>query len=129
MRTKTPAFVSLLVVILTGAIGVAIVVSVLGLGIGAARDGLAGEQSGKAKELAVACVEHALEYVRSSTAYLGNDNLSLGSGSCTYAVTDLGGESRQVIATGTVGTVVRKLTVVIAAINPTIIISSWQETP
>jgi hypothetical protein len=125
----TPGFISLLVVALMGAIGVSVVVAVLVLGLNAARDSFALERAGQAKELAIACVENSLESIRASTAYLGTANLTLASGTCTATVTDLGGESRQIVSTGTVGTVVRRLTVVIAAINPNVLISSWQETP
>lgn len=126
---RSPGFVSLLAVSLVGMIGISVVVAVLVFGLNSSRDSFAMEQAGKAKELAIACVENALESIRASTAYLGNGNLTLASGTCTYAVTDLGGESRQILSTGTSGMVVRKLTVIIAAINPTILISSWQETP
>ncbi len=110
-------------------VGISIVVAVLVFGINTSRDSFALEQAGKAKELAIACVENSLESIRASTAYLGSANLTLSSGTCTATVSDLGGESRQIVSTGTVGTVVRRLTVVIAAINPQVIISSWQETP
>lgn len=122
-----PSFISLLLVILTGAIATTVAVSVLYVGISGSRDALVLQQAGNAKLFATACVENALESIRQSTAYLGNGNLAIGSGSCTYAVTDLGGESRHIVATGTIGTVVRRLTVVVGAINPVILISSWQE--
>lgn len=126
---QPPGFISLLVVTLVGAIGVSVVVAVLVFGLNTSRDSFAVEQTGKAKELATACVENSLELIRATSTYTGTSNLSLGSGTCTATVTDLGGESRQIVSSGTVGTIVHRLTVITAGINPEILISSWQDTP
>lgn len=128
-QKREPGFISLLVVMLVGVMGVSIVVGVLVFGLNSARDSFAIEQVGKAKQAAIACVEDALELIRASTTYVGTNNLTLATGTCSATTTDLGSESRQIVSTGTVGTIVHRLTVVVAAINPDILISSWQDTP
>ncbi len=122
-------FVALLAVLISGAVAVAIGVSLIMLGIGASRTSLAVEQSGQAKALANDCAEEALQKIRESTTFSGNGNLSIGGGTCTYAVTAGSGQTRLISATGTNGSIMRKVTISITQINPTITISSWQETP
>lgn len=126
-RTQNQGFVTLLTVLIVSAVGVAISSSLLLLGIGNARAGLAVQQSKQAATLADACAEEALQQMRFSTAYSGTASLTLGAGTCSYTVTVLTGENRDVQATGTVGTIVRKVEVTISALTPKTVISSWQE--
>ena len=120
-------YVALITVLITGAIGVAIATSLLLLGLGSSRTSFALEQSNQAKALANACAEEALQQIRDSTAFTGTGNLTLGQGSCAYTVTNDGGENRTVTASGTVGTVVRKIKIIVNTINPAINLTSWQE--
>lgn len=122
-------YITLISVLVLGAVGVAITLSLLLLGVGSSRTSFALEQSNQAKGLANACAEEALQQIRDATAFTGNGNLSLGQGTCAYTVTSQGGSNRTVDATGTVGTVVRKVRVSITAINPSIVTSSWEEIP
>ena len=122
-------YVTLISVLVVGAVGVVIALSLILLGSGASRTSFALQQSAQAKGLANACAEEALEQIRESTAFTGSGNLTLGQGTCSYTVTNTGGTNRTVTTSGTVGTIVRKLTIIITAINPLIIVSSWQEGP
>ncbi len=122
-------FITLISVLIVGAVGAAIATSLILLGIGSSRSSFAVEQSNQAKGLVNACVEEALEQIRSSTPYTGSGNLSFGQGGCSYVVTSQGGENRIIAASSTVGTIVRKGQVVINQINPTIGVVSWQELP
>lgn len=124
---RQKGYIALITVLVTGAVGVAIAVSLLLLGLGSSRTSFALEQSNQAKALANACAEEALQQIRDSTSFTGTGNLSLGQGTCSYTVTNDGGENRTVTASGTVGTVVRKVKIIINAINPAIILASWQE--
>lgn len=130
-NVKTPArnsgYITLMSVLVVGAVGVIIATSLLLLGISSARSSFAGVQSNQALGLADACVEEGLEQIRELTSYTGTGNLSLGQGSCTYTVTSQGGNNRTIQASSTVGTLVRKVNVVITAINPLITVSTWQE--
>ena len=120
-------YITLVSVLVVGAVGVAIATSLILLGVGSSRTSFAIEQSNQAKGLANACAEEALEQIRDSTPFTGTDNLTLGQGTCSYTVTSQGGQNRTITASGTVSTVVRKVKIIINTINPTITVTSWQE--
>ena len=118
---------TLMSVLIVGAIGLSVGVSLLLLGLGNSKTNLALEQSNQAKALANACAEEALQQIRDSESYVGTGSLALGEGTCLYTVTNTGGTTRKITASGTVGSVVRKNQITISAIAPLIVISSWQE--
>lgn len=122
-------YITLISVLVVGAVGLALTTSLLFLGLGSSRTSFALEQSGEARALADACAEEGLQQIRSSTGYVGTGNLSLGNGTCTYTVTSQGGSNRTITASSTIGTIVRKVRVVITKINPVITASTWQEVP
>ena len=122
-------YVTLISVLVVGAVGVAIALSLILLGAGSSRTSFALQQSVQAKGLANACAEEALEQIRESTLFTGSGNLTIGQGTCSYTVTDTGGTNRTVTASGTVGTIIRKVSISITAINPLIVVTSWQEGP
>lgn len=120
-------YIVLITVLVIGAIGVAIAVSVIWLGLGGSKSSFAFEQSNQAKALANACSEEALQQIRDSTPFTGSGSLTLGQGSCSYTVAASGGQNRTITSSGTVGTIVRKVKIIIDTINPTINVTSWQE--
>ncbi|OGY60014.1 MAG: hypothetical protein A3B23_02965 [Candidatus Colwellbacteria bacterium RIFCSPLOWO2_01_FULL_48_10] len=120
-------FITLVSVLIAGAVGVAAATSLILLGIGFSRTSFSIEQSNQAKALANACAEEALQQIRSSTPFTGSGNLSLGQGTCNYTVTSLGGQIRHIEAYGTVGDIVRRVEADIDKITPDINITSWQE--
>ena len=122
-------YIALLSVILIGIISVSVGVSLVLLGLGSSRDSFALQQSGQAKALANACAEEGLQKIRESTAFTGTGSLSLDSGTCSYMVASQGGSNRTVTSTATVSATVRKISLTITQINPTITVSSWLETP
>jgi len=65
-------YVVLLSILIVGAVGMAVTVSLLLLGLGSSRTSFAYEQSGYAKSLASACAEEALQQVRDSTSFTGS---------------------------------------------------------
>jgi hypothetical protein len=125
---KRPGYVLLLSVLIMSAVGAAVTVSLLLLGLAASRTSFASARSSQARTLADACAEEALEQLRLSSSYLGSGNLTLGAGNCTYSVTDAGVGSRNITAAGTVGTVVRRLSTSVTAYNPYLTLPNWQET-
>lgn len=120
-------YIALITVLVIGAVGVAVAVSVILLGVGSARTSFAIEQSNQAKALANACAEEALQQIRDSVLFEGTGNFTLGQGSCTYTVAKLTDQNRTITATGTVGTIVRKVSIALDEITPSINITSWQE--
>jgi hypothetical protein len=122
-------YITLMSVLVVGAIGISISASLLLLGLGSSRTSYATQQMYQAKALANACAEEAMEQIRALTSYTGNGNLSFSNGNCTYIVTSGGGQNRAIAASGTVGSMVRKVSVVVSSIEPLITISTWQEVP
>ena len=125
---KNQGFVALVAVLVIGAVGLSIPTTLLLLGLGFSKTALATVQSGQARSLAIACAEDALEKLRESVYYAGNETKIFSSGSCQIQLISGNGNTNRVLTVmGTVGTVVRKITVQISVINPTISVTSWQE--
>jgi hypothetical protein len=120
-------YIALISVLVVGAVGISVTVSLILLGLGSSRTSLALEQSNQARGLVNACAEEALQQIRNSTPYTGTGTLTLGQGDCNYTVTSQGGSNRTVDSTGIVGTVTRKAKIIISAIQPKIIVTSWKE--
>ena len=125
--TQKNGFITLISVLVVGALGVAISVSLLLLGLNSSRTSFAYEQSNQTKALANACAEEGLQQIRDSTSFTGTGSLTLVQGTCSYTVTSQGGSNRTITSTGTVGTIIRKVKIIISGINPTITATSWQE--
>jgi type II secretory pathway pseudopilin PulG len=115
-------FSTLFIVIVIGSIMLGLATSSLWSVLGS----IDNKDSGQAKSLVNACAEVALEAMRENTNYLGSGSETIGSNTCTYTVTNGGGNNRTIIASGSVGIITRKLRITTSAFNP-IIISSWQE--
>ncbi|MEK7180931.1 MAG: hypothetical protein AAB738_01170 [Patescibacteria group bacterium] len=134
LKTKTyhlqpgkGGFITLMSVIITSAIGIAIASAILLLGVGSAKSSIVVEQSSQAKNLATACAEDALERIKELPSFTGLGNLSINQGNCSYSVTNnLAPQSKMINATGTVSTVIRKVNVTVTQINPKIRYT-WQE--
>lgn len=126
-NTRHSGYIALVSVLVVGAVGTAITLSLIFLGIGASRTSFAYEQSNQAKGLANLCAEEAMQQIRDSALFIGSDTFALGMGTCSYTVTSQGSENRTIIVSGTVGTIIRKIRVIIDRIDPTIQVVSWQE--
>lgn len=120
-------FIALMGVLLVGAIGVAAVLAVIQLGVEYTQLALVNQQEHHAKAYASACAEEALEQLRSNIAYVGTTTLSFSFGTCTGVVINTGGVTRTIDSTGTVATIVKRVKVLVSALNPQITVSSWQE--
>ncbi|MDD5416182.1 MAG: hypothetical protein PHE48_04235 [Candidatus Daviesbacteria bacterium] len=120
-------YIALITVLVAGAVGVAIAVSLLLLGLGSSRTSFSLEQSNQAKALVNACSEEALQQISNSIPFEGTGSLTLSQGSCSYTVTKLTGQNRTITASGTVGTIIRKASITLDKIRPSINITSWQE--
>ncbi len=120
-------YITLLSVLVVGAIGLSITVALLLSGLSASRTSLTAQMSAYAKMINNACAEEALEKIRENISFTGTNNLTFTLGSCTYTVTNTGGETRTIATSSTVGTIVKKINITIDDINPRINILSWQE--
>lgn len=124
---KRSGYIALIAVLFFVAIGGAIATSLILLGVGVSRTSFALDQSYQAKALANACAEEALQQIRESVPFSGTGSLTLGQGSCSYTVVKLTGQNRTLTSNGTVGTIVRKVSISLDKITPSINITSWQE--
>ena len=115
INKSSHGFITLISVLVVGAVGVAITLSMILLELGSSRTSFALEQSNQAKALANACAEEAMQQIRDSTPFTGTGNLTLGQGTCSYTVTNTGGQNRTITASG------------INQINPAMAVTSWQE--
>jgi hypothetical protein len=128
-RDLSGGYITLLGVLIVGAVATTMTVSLLLFGVDATKSALLEQQRVQATALAHTCVEVALGGVRVNPHMTGNGSVALGQGSCTYSVLNTGGQGRAIATEATVGTIVRKVQVTVSAINPRIIITSWQEVP
>ena len=122
-------YIALTSILIISAIVLLIALSAGLLSISELNMGLEKNQSAEAYYLASACAEQGLQEIRNSDSFTGAGNLSLENGTCTYDVSQTGGENRTVEALGSVNNIVRKIKISLDAINPSINITSWQEVP
>jgi len=126
-KEHTSGFIALMGVLIVGALGVAVVLGVVQLGIEYTELSLVYQQEQHARAYVNACAEEALETLRSNTSFVGTTTLTLPWGLCTGVVLNTGGTTREIDSTGTVGTIKRRVKVLVSALNPQITVSSWQE--
>lgn len=127
---NSQGFIALISILVISAIGGTIAVGLILLGVNSTRTSLVYTQSAQARALANACAEEALMKLRESIYYSGNETLTLTTGNCQIqAISGSGNTSRTINTSATVSNAIRKVQVVVATINPTISITSWQEVP
>lgn len=124
---RLPGYITLISVLIVGTIAVSITFSLILLGIGSTKTTLSLDQSKQAWGLAEACAEEALQQIKDSNPFTGTGNLTFGQGTCSYTVTSQGSQNRTITSTATVGTIIRKVKIIIDKITPNINITSWQE--
>lgn len=120
-------YIGLLTVLFIGAVATVLTVSAILLGLSNSRSSFAAVQSAQARGLADACTEEALMQIRNFLPFSGSGSLANALGTCSYTVTKGTGQNRTATASGTVGTIVRKVKVTVTNINPKILIGSWAE--
>jgi len=124
---KQRGYVALISVLIVGSAALAIAVGLLIGGTDSQRATAVTQHATQARALASACGEEALQKIHDNTSFTGTNGLALGQGTCSYTVTDTGGNTRTVDATGTVSTNVRKIKVYVTIGASSISITSWQE--
>lgn len=120
-------YVTLISVLIIGAVGIAVASSLLMLGLLSSRTSFVYGQSGQARVLASACAEEGLQQIVNDTSFSGAGMISFENGNCTYEVTARGKQRRDMEAVGEVGAVIRKIEVAIDRVDPQLEIGSWQE--
>ena len=120
---KRGGYITLLSVLIVGAVGLSIGVSLLWLGAGSLRTAFTVQQANLAKAYANECGEAALFNIAANANYAGSDSINFSHGSCTYTVVHAS-QSETVNATGTAGTIVRKIEITLDTSG-----FLWQEIP
>jgi hypothetical protein len=76
------------------------------------------------------CAEEALEKLREGVYYTGGETLTFSEGNCQIqTISGTGNFNRTVQTTGTVGTIIRKVEVIVSTVHPAITITSWKDVP
>lgn len=119
----------LITLLIVAAVSSTIATALVLFGVGATRSAEALARSVEARGLANACAELALLAVWDDPATAGTTSVALGNGTCEYAVTDTGGSTRLIEATGTSGEAVRNVEVTVTGLSGAITVGSWQEVP
>lgn len=120
-------YIILLSVLLIGAAGLSIAVSIILLGIAQARNSASINNYSAAKALATACIEEGLQQIRNDEYFANSAQLTFSDGTCDYTVIYQGGDNREIQAIGEVGEAISRIKVITDTIAPTINIASWQE--
>ena len=120
-------YIALLAVLVVGAASLAIATALLLTAADSQRSTLISQESAEARSLATACAEEAIQQIHDNTSFTGTNGLTLGQGTCSYTVTNPGGSSRTVTASGTVNTTIRRLQISITVGASSLSVSSWQE--
>jgi len=123
---QNTGFSTLLIVIILGGVGLSMVLALSMSNVWSIRGSMDSRTSNIARSLVNACAEISLEKIRENNAYTGTGNVTLNNNSCSYTVSNTGGSTRSITVTGTVGSIVRTLTITTSSFNP-LTIQSWKE--
>ncbi len=122
------SYVALVTVMIIGAVGIAIVIAAVLGSLASSKNSLLSKQTKQASGLADACTEHALIKLKANVDYIGDEILDFTNGSCEIqTIPNPGNVDREIHTTGTIDHIIRKVKININAINPDLLITSWEE--
>lgn len=123
----TKGYVTLLSVIVVAALSAAVTIGFLSRGVTASKNTVTVESAVRARILADVCAELALEKIRIVSTETNPGSSSTADGTCSYTITNLGGNRRSVVSIGISNAGQKKVDVEIDGIFPYITILSWNE--
>lgn len=135
--TAAGGYITLITVIIVGAIVATVAVFLLLTGVGSSKSSRGVESNASAKAAAAGCANLALAAIQANTSLTtpasGNQTLDPTSEeTCNYQISGTS-PNYTIVSTGTVdangGNYVRRLTITLNQVAPQLIIASWQETP
>ncbi len=126
-HTAQNGYVALLSVLVLSAIATTVAVTLLLTGTDASRETLIVQQSAAARSYVDACAEEALQQIHDDTTFLGQNNLSLSQGTCSFSIVSTGTSTRTVSVSATVGSTVRRASIYVTISSSNISVNSWQE--
>lgn len=119
-------FSTLFLVIITGFVLFAMLLYMSTTSLWSIRTSIDDKTSMQTEQMVNACAESALEVLREDKNFIGSGSDSINSDTCSYTVTNTGGNNRLINITATIGSITRKLQITTSAFNP-LVISSWQQ--
>ncbi len=123
---KNSGLVMLANVVIIAVAGVLLGAALMILGLYSTRNSSNFIRKNQGLALNNACVEEALYQIKVQSSYTGTANVTLDNKTCSYTVTNLGGEIRKVAVSSNIAGVITK-TQVWLNVSSVITISSWQE--
>jgi hypothetical protein len=120
-------YIALLAVLIMGAATLAIGLSLLASGTDSQRMVLIEQHTTRARGLANACMEEALQFIHDTPTYVGTTNVTVGTDTCQYTVTSTGASTRTVDASAVISNITRRVRVYATMTATSISIISWQE--
>lgn len=127
MNAKEQGFISLLAVLIVGALATATAITMLSSAIDSSRQGTVAIQQMQARNAAHSCAEEALQQIHDDVIFSGTHTLNLGDKSCTYTVSATGQFTRSILAQATINNVNSTVAVYATIGISSISIISWQE--
>jgi hypothetical protein len=124
---KSEGFILLISAIIVSAIGTLVAFSVLYFATGFAKNYKLADRSNQARGLADACAELAIQKLVTSSVFVGTVNQTIGTGSCSYVITEPTASTALINVTATAASVIRK-----DQVNMNLIplsVTKWQEVP
>ncbi|MEI7604088.1 MAG: hypothetical protein WCJ19_03650 [bacterium] len=123
-------YIAIVSVLLLGIVTILIAISVVLMSIDNAMTVSALNDSNRARDLSRACAEVAMNNLRSSLSYAGNETITIDSNAChILSVLGTGNTSRTIQTDSTVGKSTQRMRIIISQVTPATVISSWQEVP
>ncbi len=126
-NNRVPGYVTLISVIIVGAIMTTIVISLLANSTSYSKNSLIAIEAAQARALADACTEEALQKIRDELFFVGTFDLIFADGTCTAAVSDFDAGSKHIESSGQAGNSVAKVMAEMTQLSPQIILNFWQE--
>ena len=128
MKKRKNGFVTLMSVIVIGAVGTSVALTLLLLGTDSLRSTQTLFESAKAKAYADTCAEEALLSLRQDINYAGGATINFPDGSCDILPIDNNGTQTPLVKIeGTVGLTKRRVEILARQVNPQLTINYWRE--
>jgi hypothetical protein len=120
-------YATLITVLITGAIGTSVAISLIFMGLETSRVSQDVEKSIRARAVAWACAEEGLLRIYESDEFQGSASFDLEGGTCTYEVLIGSGENRTVRSTAFASNYFARLEISVDAIYPEIHIADYRD--
>ncbi len=119
-------FSTLFIVIILGSMVLALAIAFASSSVFVLRSSVNFEKSAKARAVANACAESALEHIKLDNMHSGENVILIDSYECTYHIIHQGDEKRSIEVSGNVDRVIRRIRIETSSFNP-LVISFWKE--